>query len=48
MKSSRRDLLVTGAAALAARKIWGQDSSAAAGEPAWKHLFPPGFRNERI
>lgn len=48
MKSSRRDLLFAGAAALAARKIHGQDSSAAAGEPAWKHLFPPGFRNERI
>ena len=26
----------------------GSAGSAASGEPAWKHLFPAGFRNERI
>src|SRR5579863_2535632 len=48
-KATRRDLLgqtvlAAGAAAFAARKASAQTSE----EPAWKHLFPPGFRNERI
>jgi haloacetate dehalogenase len=47
--STRRRLLeqtalATGAAALLAPKARGQASS----EPAWKRLFPSGFRNERI
>jgi haloacetate dehalogenase len=37
--------LASGAAALMARKAPGQTDSK---EPAWKHLFGPGFRNERI
>jgi len=36
--------LAAGAAALAAPKSQAQTE----GEPAWKHLFPAGFRNERI
>jgi haloacetate dehalogenase len=53
-KSSRRDLLqqtalVAGAAALVTKKAQAQGSAgAASSEPAWKHLFPAGFRNERI
>ena len=48
-KTTRRDLLgqtvlAAGAAAFVARKARAQTSEA----PAWKHLFPPGFRNERI
>jgi len=47
--STRRHLLeqtawAAGAAALLAPKA----SADAGGEPAWKRLFPPGFRNERI
>lgn len=37
--------LAAGAAALAAPKSQAQSSG---DEPAWKKLFPPGFRNERI
>ena len=50
MQTTRRDVLIAGAAALAARTAAAQDSapSARTSEPAWKHLFPPGFRNERI
>ena len=50
MQTTRRDVLIAGAAALAARTAAAQDSAASArtSEPAWKHLFPPGFRNERI
>ncbi len=43
--------LATGAAAFAARKARAQSADAntqSSDEPAWKHLFPPGFRNERI
>jgi haloacetate dehalogenase len=52
-KSSRRDLLqqialVAGAAALVTKKAQAQGSVPASGDPAWKHLFPAGFRNERI
>ncbi len=36
--------LAAGTAALATNKAGAQ----ASGEPAWKRLFPPGFRNERI
>ena len=39
--------LVTGAAALAAPKASAQTSQTS-DEPAWKRLFPPGFRNQRI
>src|SRR5580692_4181440 len=47
MTETRRSLLqktvlASGAAALMARK------AAAEGGPAWQHLFPAGFRNERI
>ena len=47
--STRRDILqqavlVTGAAAL----LKAQSAPTASTEPAWKHLFPAGFRNERI
>jgi len=50
--ATRRDLLqktalAAGVAALAAPQSRAQ-SSETAGEPAWKRLFPPGFRNERI
>ena len=49
---TRRDLLqktalAAGVAAFAAPQSRGQ-SSATNDEPAWKRLFPPGFRNERI
>ena len=43
--------LATGAAAFAAQKARAQTADAntqSSDEPAWKHLFPPGFRNERI
>ncbi len=43
--------LASGAAAFAARKARAQTADAntqSSDEPAWKHLFPPGFRNERI
>ena len=40
----RQTALATGVAALAAPKSQAQTAE----EPAWKHLFPPGFRNERI
>src|SRR5580704_17207106 len=47
--STRRHLLeqtafAAGAAALLTPKARAQASA----EPAWKHLFPSGFRNERI
>jgi haloacetate dehalogenase len=50
--ATRRDLLqktalAAGAAALALRQSRGQSSSPS-DEPAWRRLFPPGFRNERI
>jgi len=50
MQTTRRDVLIAGAAALAGRTAAAQDSTAAArtAEPAWKGLFPSGFRNERI
>ena len=43
-------VLATGAAALMADKGRAQTGSgpATGKEPAWKHLFPAGFRNERI
>src|ERR1700722_14762889 len=40
--------LVTGAAALAAAKVRAQTAQTTSDEPAWKRLFPAGFRNERI
>jgi haloacetate dehalogenase len=48
-KTSRRSLLqqtalAAGAAALVSRKVSAQTSE----EPAWKKIFPAGFRNERI
>jgi haloacetate dehalogenase len=48
-KTSRRRLLqqtalAAGAAALVSRKV----SAQASDEPAWKKIFPAGFRNERI
>jgi len=50
--TTRRDLLqktalAAGVAALAAPQSHAQ-TSASEEEPAWKRLFPPGFRNERI
>jgi haloacetate dehalogenase len=50
MKSTRRDVLLASAAALAIRTAEAQSPAASAptAEPTWKHLFPPGFRNERI
>src|SRR5947209_2825570 len=36
--------LAAGAAALVTDRARGQATE----EPAWNHLFPPGFRNERI
>lgn len=51
---TRRDLLqqtalVAGAAALMTKQARAQGSApAGSSEPAWKHLFPAGFRNERI
>src|SRR5215472_13983500 len=50
MQTTRRDVLIAGAAALAARTAAAQDSAASArtSEPAWKSFFPAGFRNERI
>ncbi len=55
--STRRSLLqqtalAAGAAAVAATgsqaQSNAQSSAQSSDEPAWKHLFPPGFRNERI
>ncbi|HLH44580.1 MAG TPA: alpha/beta hydrolase [Bryobacteraceae bacterium] len=48
MESTRRDVLLAGAAALAARTAAAQNPAASAVEPAWKRFFPPGFRNQRI
>src|SRR5215471_1889319 len=50
MHSTRRDVLIAGAAALTGRTAGAQDSAASAktSEPSWKRLLPPGFRNERI
>ena len=55
-KTSRRSLLqntalAAGAAALLAKKVSGQgfaDASVSADQQAWKRIFPPGFRNEKI
>jgi haloacetate dehalogenase len=51
--STRRSLLqqtalAAGAAALATPESRAQSNAQSSDEPAWKHLFPPGFRNERI
>src|SRR5580698_5272928 len=44
--STRRSLLLaSGAAALLAGKLRAADTPK---EPVWQHLFPAGFRNERI
>src|SRR6202162_2857515 len=56
MKTSRRSLLqntalAAGAAALLTKTASGQgsaDAGAPADQQAWKRIFPPGFRNERI
>jgi len=40
-------VLASGAAALMAQRA-GAQSGETAKEPVWKHLFPAGFRNERI
>src|ERR1700693_1518727 len=56
MKTSRRSLLqntalAAGAAALLTKTASGQgsgDAVASADQQAWKRIFPPGFRNERI
>lgn len=43
--------LASGAVAFAANQARAQTADAntqSSDEPAWKHLFPPGFRNERI
>jgi haloacetate dehalogenase len=40
--------LVAGAVAFAAPETRAQTSQTSSDEPAWKRLFPPGFRNERI
>ena len=48
-KATRRDLLGQTVLAAAAAAFVGRKASAQTREePAWKHLFPPGFRNERI
>src|SRR5947208_7581603 len=48
MKTNRRDLLLAAGSAVLAKKALGQGSAPASSEPAWKKLFGPGFRNERI
>ncbi|HEX4275402.1 MAG TPA: alpha/beta hydrolase [Bryobacteraceae bacterium] len=53
MSATRREIfqnaaLVTGAAALLASKAKAQPPAAPTPAPAWQHLFPAGFRNERI
>ncbi len=40
--------LAAGAAALAAPNTRAQTATQSSDEPAWKRLFPPGFRNQRI
>src|SRR5579862_8198963 len=48
-KATRRDLLGQTVLAAAAAAFVGRKASAQTREePAWKHLFPAGFRNERI
>ena len=52
-KTSRRSLLqktalAAGAAALIANKAPAQEARNDSAEPAWKRIFPPGFRNEKI
>ena len=42
--TTRRGLLAAGAVTLVAKKVAAQASD----EPAWKRLFPAGFRNEKI
>src|SRR5713101_7560203 len=47
--ATRRQLLQQAAAAAGAAALTSPKSSARTGsEPAWKHMFGPGFRNERI
>src|SRR5438270_3260620 len=48
MEARRRLLQQAAFAALFAGKGGAQTGSAASKEPAWQHLFPAGFRNERI
>ena len=48
MRTKRRDLLVSAGAAALAKKAQAQGSASVSSEPAWKRLFPAGFRNERI
>ena len=48
MRTNRRDLLLSAGAAVLAKKAQGQGSAPISSEPAWKKLFPAGFRNERI
>ena len=48
MRTNRRDLLLSAGAAVLAKKAQGQGSAPMNSEPAWKKLFPAGFRNERI
>jgi haloacetate dehalogenase len=50
--STRRSLLqqaaLAASTAAAARKAVAQSAANEGDEPAWKRMFPPGFRNERI
>ena len=46
--STRRRLLEQTALAAGAAALLAPKSRAETGEPVWKHLFPAGFRNERI
>ncbi|HUI76520.1 MAG TPA: alpha/beta hydrolase [Bryobacteraceae bacterium] len=46
--STRRHLLEQTAWAAGAAALLAPKARADAGDPAWKRLFPPGFRNERI
>jgi haloacetate dehalogenase len=53
MPISRRSLLqrtalAAGAAAVVTKKMSAQTSAPATTGPAWQHMFPAGFRNERI
>src|SRR5438270_1930274 len=48
MRTNRRDLLLASGAAVLAKNAQGQGTAPASSEPAWKKLFPAGFRNERI
>jgi len=46
--STRRHLLEQTALAAGAAALLAPKTRAETGEPVWKHLFPAGFRNERI